>query len=145
MEEINYESVWDKLEDSSQIEFLLFINKLLNSEGGYEKLTEFSEEYEEILFEIYIKSVKEKKDMIMNLGFRQFIMACYVSFILKPAMEKQEQTELEEEGRKSIEPKPQSTALQKELDELYTKSNLDDALNELGVFTKDDLDSKKGD
>jgi len=143
MEELNYENVWNKLSDSNHMECLLYLNKLLSKRGGMDRLNGFTDKHEDTLWEIYLRSVQEKREEIMFLSFKQFGMTCFVEYVLKPEVNLEDFYELEEE-KQNVEPKPQSKKLQKELDNIYTKENIDSELEGLGIFTKEDLDDNKG-
>jgi len=118
---------WKILDDSDKSFIIGTLNKIVNKEIN--TITKWTTKHQKGLMKSYIKGLQELRKEAFFISMQEFGMFSYVAININ---------EDSPEVQNAVEPKPQSTQLQKELDDIYTNENINTAIEDLGIFTIDE-------
>lgn len=121
---------WKELEGIEMFQLMSNVNILVREDPKNEQLKSWIEKHQEGILHSYIKGLKEFRKDAFHISLHDFGLFLFVAMKYKGGIIKGEKPEL----------KPKSIKLQKELDEMYSKDNVNKAIKDLGIITKEDLD-----
>ena len=127
--EIDYWEILDKKDSKFVFESL---KNIITKDPSTKKVTEWTRKHQKGLMKSYIEGLKSLREDAFMISMHEFGMFVYVAVNINKDSP---------EIKKTIEPKPQSTKLQSELEDIYTEDNINKAIKDLGIFTKDEGDT----
>lgn len=125
-EDIDY---WYILDNCNKQFIISKVRELLKNVSNVKVISEWTIKHQKGLMKSYIEGLKELKEDAFFLSMQDFGMYVFVALTIGTD---------KDSLIKSVEPKPQSIQLQKELDDLYTKENVNKAIEDMGIFTTDE-------
>lgn len=121
---------WKVLENVDKLQLLLNLKNMHIEDPELKQLSEWIKDKQEGILKSYIKGIEELRSMAFNLSLHDFGLFLYIAMKYKGGTGSSTKLEL----------KPQSMQLQKELEDRFSQDNIENAIKELGVLTKDELD-----
>jgi len=119
---------WKTFKESDKEELYKLYLKMTNNTSRMKDIKKWFNSNKEELLESYVMAIANLEAEAWTISFN-----IYGSFLYIACNKERLKKEVE-----PVEPMPQSTTLQKELDTIYTKTNIEKAIEELGVFTEPD-------
>ena len=127
--EIDY---WEILDNSDKEFIFKSLKTMISKDPSAKKISSWTMKHQKGLMRSYIHGLQCLREEAFLMSMHEFGMFVYVAININ---------EDSHEIKKIVEPKPQSIKLQDELEELYTEDNINKAIDEMGIFTKDEGDT----
>lgn len=130
-EGIDYFSI---MKQASGVDLIEAMDRLMKNDKDGEKLQNWMMKHQMSLKEQYMRAIENENELALKISLHDFGINVYV------IMNSNDVYLSGEKERTKVEQKPQSTKLQKELEERFTDENIASAIDELtgGEYTDDD-------